>query len=88
VKVAATSPAAKFTTRKTHTLRIKDEIRFLYKKKAQLKKQPYYSHLAAANIWGPAWDTIAEITHNNINRQMELKYDTLHKKLKNLQQKK
>jgi len=36
VKVAATSPAAKFTTRKTHTLRIKDEIRFLYKKKAQL----------------------------------------------------
>ena len=33
IKVASTSPAAKFTQQKTQILRIKDEIRFLYKKK-------------------------------------------------------
>jgi len=88
IKVAATSPAAKFTQRKTQILRIKDEIRFLYKKKMQLNKQLYYSHITAANIWGPAWDTIAEITHNNINKHMDIKYHSIHKKLQNLQQKK
>ena len=67
IKVANTSPAAIFTQRKTQILRIKDEIRFLYKKKLQLNKQLYHSHLTA------------EVTHNNINKHMDLKYHSVHK---------
>jgi flagella basal body P-ring formation protein FlgA len=85
IKVANTSTAAKLTQRKTQILRIKDEIRFLYKKKLQLNKQLYHSHLTAANVWGPAWDTIAEVTHNNINKHMDIKYQSIHKKINNLQ---
>ena len=88
IKVANTSPVAKFTQRKTQILRIKDEIHFLYKKKLQLNKQLYQAHLIAANSWGPAWDIIAEVTHNNINKHMDQKYYSIHKKLQNLQHKK
>ena len=88
IKVANTSPAAKFTQQKTQILRIKYEIRFLYKKKLQLNKQLYQAHLLAANTWRPAWDTIAEVIQNYINKHMDQKYHSLHKKLHNLQQKK
>ena len=64
------------------------EFLFLYKKKLQLNKQLYQAHLLAANTWGPTWDMIAEVTQNNIKKHMDLKYQSIHKKLHNLQQKK
>jgi hypothetical protein len=41
IKVPATSPGATVTQNKVRTIRIKDEIKFLYKKKEQLNKQLY-----------------------------------------------
>jgi hypothetical protein len=39
IKVPNTSPAADYTSKKVCNIRIKDEIKFLYKKKQQLKKK-------------------------------------------------
>jgi len=43
IKIPNTSPAARFTQRKTHNPRIKDEIKYLYIKKQQLNRQLYTS---------------------------------------------
>jgi len=88
IKVANTSPAAKLTQLKVQTIRIKDELRFLYKKKALLNKQLYYAHLLAANTWGKTWNTIADITHSNISKNIEKKYQSINQKLHALQKKK
>ena len=45
IKIPNTCPAATFTQRKIHNLRIKDGIKYLYiKKKQQLNRQLYYLH--------------------------------------------
>ena len=41
VKIPNTSPAARTTQKNIHTMRIKDEIKFLYKKKQKLNKDLY-----------------------------------------------
>jgi hypothetical protein len=51
-KVPYTSPASQMTQNKVHTIRIKDEIQFLYKKKQKLNKDLYNAHLKAALEWG------------------------------------
>jgi len=37
IKAPITSPASRITKNKIHTIRLKDEIKFLYKKKAKYK---------------------------------------------------
>jgi hypothetical protein len=61
-----TSPAAKVTQRKTHLLRITEEIKFLYKKKEFLNTQVYKAHLQAASTWGNAWFIISDNIHETI----------------------
>jgi len=39
-------------------MRIKDEIRLLYKKKQKLNNDLYKTHLKAAQEWGNSWYTI------------------------------
>jgi len=39
IRVSNTSPAALVTTRKAQTIRVKDEIKFLHKKKEKLNKE-------------------------------------------------
>ena len=46
------------TQKKVHTMRIKDEIRLLYKKKQKLNNDLYKTHLKAAQEWGNSWYTI------------------------------
>ena len=46
------------TQKKVHIMRIKDEIRLLYKKKQKLNNDPYKTHLKAAQEWGNSWYTI------------------------------
>ena len=48
VKLLNTSPAAHITQKKVHIMRIKDEIKFLYKKKQKLNNDLYKIHLKAA----------------------------------------
>jgi hypothetical protein len=48
IKVANTSPAAQTTKKKAQLIRIKEEIRMLYKKKDNLNRDRYRVHLQAA----------------------------------------
>jgi hypothetical protein len=43
---------------KVHDMRIKDEIRFLHKKKQQVNDIMYNIHLKAAQEWGSMWQII------------------------------
>jgi hypothetical protein len=66
-----TSKAARFTQSKVNTLRIKDEIKFLYMKKDQLNKKLYQAHLKVAQEWGDTWHIIKDYLHNNINNDKD-----------------
>jgi hypothetical protein len=84
IKVPYTSQAAAITQRKAQTLRVKDEIRFLYRKKEQLNRQLYYAHLQATHEWGPIWDVISHSIHENLNALMKQKYLSQNQKLQQL----
>ena len=60
-------------------MRIRDEIRFLYKKK-QLNNTLYKIHLRAAQEWGNAWYIILDPIIDSTNNEMENKYRTIDKK--------
>ena len=57
IKIPNSSPAAKRSQRKSSTIRIKDEIKFLYCKKKHLNQKLYTLHLCLANIWGQSMPT-------------------------------
>ena len=46
------------TQKEVHIIRIKDEIKFLRKKKQKLNRDLYNAHLKAAQEWGNMWHTI------------------------------
>ena len=60
IKAPNTSPASQSTTQKARTLRIKEKLRFLHKKKETLNRELYRSHLKVAQEWGKWWDPIHE----------------------------
>jgi hypothetical protein len=68
----------------TRTLRIKNEIKFLYKKKQHLNKELYNLHIQNANEWGNIWNIITNETTNTINETMKHKYIKITKKLHKL----
>ena len=80
------SPAAKATAVKAQTVRVREEIKFLYMKKQQLNKKLYYVHLNAANTWGNSWHYIQDTTEAKLNNQIREKYERLGKKLQVLSQ--
>jgi hypothetical protein len=85
IKVPNTSPAADYTSKKVRNIRIKDEIKFLYKKKQQLNKDLYHAHLEVAKEWGSLWTLIAESIGEKINLESEKKYETIKSELKQLE---
>jgi len=60
IKVAYTSPTSKLTQKKMQKTSIKDEIKYLYKKKEIFNTTLYKTHLQAAREWGNSWDLIRE----------------------------
>jgi hypothetical protein len=50
---------------------IKDEIKFLHKKKDKLNRELYDSHLKAAKELRKAWDIIQRSIINDLNHEME-----------------
>jgi flagellar basal body-associated protein FliL len=56
IKFPINNEAAKKTLSQTHTLRIKNVIKFLYKKKQNLSTQLYHIHIHNANIWQQTWN--------------------------------
>ena len=66
-------------------MRIKDEIRLLYKKKQELNKDLYKTHLKAAQEWGNSWYTILDSVIESTNSEIERKYKTIDIKLNKLE---
>ena len=51
IKFPYTSPASTITQKKMQTTHIREEIKFLYKKKDKLNEILYQTHLQAASEW-------------------------------------
>jgi len=74
LKIPNTSPAARTTQRKIHSMRIIDEISFRCKKKQQLDNALYKIHRKAAQEWGNSWHIILESIIESANLELERKY--------------
>ena len=86
IKIPNYSPAAKATIVKTQTIRVREEIKFLYIKKQQLNKKLYYLHLNIANAWGNSWYYIQDTIEAKLNELLNEKYERLETKLQKLSQ--
>lgn len=84
LKYKSNSQAANKTKRQFQYQRIKNEIKFLHKKKEYLNRVLYDLHLQSAIVFGKFWETVYDICNERINKMMENKYETLNKKLVNL----
>ena len=74
IKIPNTSSASRSMARKMQMTRIKEEMKFLHKKKEQLNRELYECQVQAAHEWGKAWHTIHESIQVSINPEMEKKY--------------
>jgi hypothetical protein len=79
--VPNTSQAALMTKRNIHITRIKDEIRFLHKRKHKLKEDLCNTHLEAAYEWGSLWNPIMESILATVKQEANKKYRTINEKL-------
>ena len=86
VAIPNTSPAHKFTQQKVTTIRIKDEIKFLYSKKQKLNAQIYHLHLILANNWNGLWQHIQHTIENKLQKEAQSRYCKLDIKLNKLAQ--
>jgi len=68
------------------TTHIREEIKFLYKKKDKLNENLYKTHIQAALVWGKTWDLIHNSIHNMVNRELERKYRLLENKITRLKE--
>jgi len=85
LNVPITSPASHITKNKIQTTRLKDEIKFLYKKKEKQNKELYHAHIKVDQEWGNLWYLILDSVHEYINTEMHSKYKNINQKLKNLE---
>jgi len=84
LKFTNNSPASQVTTKKAQTLHVKNEIKFLFKKKDKLNQDLCTLHLRAAQEWGSMWPKIQNSIHESLNYEMEQKYKTLDMKIRKL----
>jgi len=84
LKVQNTSPASQSTAQKAGIMRIKEELKFLHRKKEKLNQELYRRHLQVAQEWGRMWHIIHESIQQKINTEMEKKYKTMDEKIKRL----
>ena len=80
IKIPYTPSATIITQKQIQTFRLKDEIKFLYKKKDKLNNDLYVIHLKAAQEWGSTWYVILDSRHESINQELERKYKTMDEK--------
>ena len=81
IGVAYTSSASKVTQKEVQETSIRDEMKYVYKKKEILKKSLYKTHLHAAREWWNRWDSICESIHGTVNQEFERNYKLLDNKL-------
>jgi hypothetical protein len=65
-------------------MRLKEQIKFLHKKKELLNLELYTCHIQATNEWGKEWYIIHEPIQDSINLEMEKKYKTMDDKINKL----
>jgi len=81
IKIPNTSLACKYTQHKITNIRIRDEIKYIHTKNQQLNLQIYHLHLSVANTWEKTWIYIHHTIEEKIQREAQMKYKTLDKKL-------
>jgi hypothetical protein len=74
IKIPINNEAAEKILSQTRTLRIKNEITFLYKKKQSLNIQLYHIHIHYANIWQQTWKNIEQ----SINQKLQVEMKNVH----------
>jgi len=84
LKIPNTQPASCNTVQKMKNMRIKEEIKFLHKKKKQFNCELYRCHLQAAQEWSIVWYTIHESIQTSVNLEMEKKYKAMDDKINKL----
>jgi hypothetical protein len=77
IKVPHTSAASTVTQIKAQSIRVKEEIKLLYKKKDKLNTDLYNSHLQAAKEWGSIWHLVYQTIIDTTNQEIEKKYKIL-----------
>jgi len=87
IKIPHTSPATQVTQKKVQIIRIKDEIKFMYRKKQKLKNDLYKIHLKAAQEWGNMRYTILVSSNDVVNGDLEKKYKSIDMKINKLEKK-
>jgi hypothetical protein len=87
IKIPTINEAAKKTKTQAQTLRIKNEIKFVYKKKQQLNVQLYQAHVSNANIWQNIWNNIEQSIEEKLKLEMEKVYKTQQQKKANMRTK-
>jgi hypothetical protein len=74
--------------RAAENIRIRNEIKFLYKKKQQLNRLLYESHLDNALVWDKLWIVIESSINGKLEAVMKSKYQVQERKLKKLRERK
>jgi hypothetical protein len=83
ITINGTSKAIKQTQQKATKLRINNEIKYLYAKKQNIKKQLYTLHLKNAHYWQTSW-FIIENVNLRLKEETSKHYNTLNNKFNKL----
>ena len=84
LKFTKNSPVAQVTASKAQILRVKNEIKFLFKRKDKPNHELYTIHMKAVNEWGSLWPSIQDSIHENLSQAIEKEYQSLDKKIRKL----
>jgi hypothetical protein len=76
IKLAINNETAIRTQTQTHILRIKNKIKFMYKKKQHLNVHLYHTHIYNANIWKQTWGN----SKQSITQKLRLEMEKVHLK--------
>ena len=74
----------KHTQQKTQNLRIKDEMKYLYRKKQQLNQKLCHLHFSLVDTWGNTWQYIQYTIEDKLKKIVQSKYKKLDDKLHRL----
>jgi hypothetical protein len=75
VKVSGNSLQAIKTQKTAEYIRIKNELKFLYKKKQSINNQLYSVHLEAVPYWDRNWKFIEESIQEKLKLEIDTKYE-------------
>jgi predicted RND superfamily exporter protein len=72
------------TKQQAQRIRIKNEIKFLYKKNQQINKEFYVNHLYNVNHWQNIWIHIEQNINTKLRLEIETKIKNQNKKIHNI----